>query len=83
MNKSDTSTMVSKSYVVSKFAKSLVKKTSKSENDDEEKCDMHVDQVMKEEKKNKNSFFFIHLNEMVSHNTLFFLLLLCVCGNYK
>lgn len=65
--------MISKSYVVSKFAKNLVKKKPRSAND-EEKCDMQCDdndQIIREKKNNKNSknnnLFMIHMNEMVSH----------------
>lgn len=67
--------MVSKSYVVSKFSKTLAKKIfSRSGGSDEEKCDCDDDrqEVMNdnnEKRKNKNNFV-IQMNEMVVSESL-------------
>lgn len=61
--------MVSKSYVVSKFAKTLKKNASSEDDVVKRCCDMQCsDHNMSETKKNRNSnLFVIHMNnEMVS-----------------
>lgn len=68
--------MVSKSYVVSKFTKTLRKKEAKRECDEEKCCDMqccdHNSQIMSEKKKSKNSnLFVIQMSEMAVSSSCF------------